>query len=242
MRRFFPFAGAAVACACGMFASAASAATVELGATRSPLVAPSCPSTISQANCTIVLPQVTALETIRDGRDYPTTATANGYIVAFTVGLSSLSTSRKTALEDLRYLDRTYGGTTQARLTVLAPVKGKGIKYTWKLVAESPVYHLQPYLGQVVQFPLQTALPIAKGDTVALTVPTWAPVLSINEPMKSFAYRQSRQTGCGSAPATGAAQQTAGTQTQYKCDYPGTRVEYSATEITSPTPTPNYVR
>jgi hypothetical protein len=192
--------------------------------------------------CTIVLPEATALETIRDGVIYPTTAAASGEIVAFSLGLSELSSNHATAKQDLHYLDSTYGGTALAGIAILAPVRGKGIRYTWKLVAQSPLYHLQPYLGQVVQFPLKTALPIAKGDVVALTVPTWAPVLSIDQATKNFAYRQSRQTNCQSPATDKATQQTVGSQTQYKCDYPGTRVEYSATEITSPTPTPNYVR
>ncbi len=37
---------------------------------------------------------------------------------------------------------------------------------------------LEPYLGQTVQFPLATSLAVKKGDIVALTVPTWAPVLT----------------------------------------------------------------
>jgi hypothetical protein len=95
------------------------------------------------------------------------------------------------------------------------------------------VFKVQPYLGQVVQFPLTTTLAVLPGDVVALTTPTWAPVLSIDLPSSKFAYRQSRGTSCNSPPATNAAQST-GQTTAYTCDYPGTRVEYSATEITNP--------
>jgi hypothetical protein len=100
---------------------------------------------------------------------------------------------------------------------------------------------LQPYLGQVVQFPLTTPLPVKPGDVVALSVPTWAPVLTFNLPPKKFAYRQSRSANCKNPAATEQAQLTIGSTASYGCNYPGTRVEYTATEITDPAPTKNFV-
>ena len=58
--------------------------------------------------------------------------------------------------------------------------------------------HLQPYLGYVVQFPLATPIPVVPGEVVALTVPTWAPVLTYNLSTK-IAYRQSRTANCAHA-------------------------------------------
>jgi hypothetical protein len=250
MRRIFLALTAAIA-AVPLLAGSAAAATIELGQTDSPLVAPSCPKGVAPVNCTIILTEVTALETIRDGVTYPTTVKKAGSIVAFTLGLSRLSSNRATALSDIKYLDKAYGGTTRAGITVLSPVlvktkKGrrtvtKQKQFTWRVKAQSPIFHLQPYLGQVVQFPLQSSLPVAPGDVVALTVPTWAPVLSIQQTMDKFAYRQSRSTGCTSPPSSSAAQTAVGVHTTYGCNYPGTRVEYSATEVTTPTPTKNYV-
>ncbi len=101
--------------------------------------------------------------------------------------------------------------------------------------------HVQPFLGQVVQFPLATSIPIRRGDTIGLTTPTWAPVLSIMLPTKKFAYRQSRKTGCNNPPGISQAQLTIGQTAPYGCDYPGTRVEYTATEITNPVPPANFV-
>jgi hypothetical protein len=96
---------------------------------------------------------------------------------------------------------------------------------------------VQPYLGQVVQFPLTTSLPVTRGETIALTTPTWAPVLSIDLSTTHFAYRQSRSRNCNNPPSTSQAQTQVGQNARYVCDYPGTRVEYSATEITNPVPT-----
>jgi hypothetical protein len=214
----------------------ASASAVELGSTSTALVAPTCPKGVAPANCTIILTRATALETVRDGVNYPTTVKTAGRIVAFTVGLSRLDSNAATAKTDIHFLDSSYGGTTRVAIAVLRPV-GARLLRRWQLVAQSPVYHVQPYLGQVVRFPLATSLAVAPGDTVALTTPTWAPVLSIDLSTKKFAYRQSRATGCNAPPSTNQAQQTVGQSTRYVCDYPGTRVEYSATELTTAYPT-----
>jgi hypothetical protein len=223
---------AAVAAGAVLVPAAASAAIVELGATTTPLVAPTCPVGVSQTNCTIILTRSTALETLRDGSAYPGTVKQAGRIVAFTVGLSRLSSDPKTAHNDIHDLDVAFGGTTRVAITVLRPSGNKKLR-RWKVVQESPVFRVQPYLGQVVQFALTNSLPVLPGDVVALTTPTWAPVLSINLNTKKFAYRQSRSTGCGSPPTSNVAQ-SVGQTAAYGCNFAGTRVEYSATEITNP--------
>lgn len=214
--------------------------TIELGATHSALAPPVCPKGVSAANCTIVLTQSTALESLRDGISYPTTVTQPGLIVAWTVGLSRLSTSSSATHTAIHYLDTTYGGTTQAGISVLAPVGATSLRQ-WRVVGSSPIIHLQPYLGYVVQFPLTTPLAVVAGDVVALTVRTWAPVLSFDLTPSKFAYRQSRSTNCANPAATSQAQLTIGQTAKYACDYPGTRVEYAATEITTPSPPKNQV-
>jgi hypothetical protein len=227
---------------CGLLPAAADATITELGATTSPLIAPACPKGVAPSQCTIILTRATALETIRDNIAYPSKVKKAGRIVAFTVGLSALSTSASTALSDTKFLDKTYGGDAQIALTVLKPV-GKKTAWTWSVIAQSPMVDVQPYLGQVVQFPLTTSIPVVRGETIALTTPTWAPVLTIDLSTNHFAYRQSRGgsyprasvgTLCGLPPSTSQAQTSVGESTAYVCDYPGTRVEYSATEVTNP--------
>ena len=230
-------AGLTAVAAIGTAASPAAARVIELGATSSaPVIAPTCPVGVSAANCTIILTQVTALETIRANVAYPTTVRRSGYLVAFTLGLSRLNTSRSKALQAIKFLNATYGGAAEAAITVLKPIGRKRLRQ-WQVVAESPAYHLSQYFGEVVQFPLAIPLKVVPGETIALTVPTWAPVLSFNLPLKSFAYRQSRSTGC-SAPASSSEAQTVvgAPSVAYNCNYAGTRVEYTATEVTNPLP------
>ncbi len=240
MKRSLALGAVLTAGAVAVPAGAASAAIIELGATKTPLAAPACPPNVAPAQCTIILTRVTALETLRDGVAYPTTVKHAGRIVAFTVGLSSLSNSRATRLSDIKFLDHQYGGTTRVAVTVMKPSGAKRLRQ-WKVVAESPIFHVQPYLGEVVQLPLPTTLPVARGDVVALTTPTWAPVLSIDLTTSKFAYRQSRATNCSATPIISGAQLTVGASARYGCDYPGTRVEYSATEVTMPAYPKNYV-
>jgi hypothetical protein len=230
---------------------AASASVIELGATKSPLVPPSCPPTVDSSHCTIVLTRATGLETIRDGIAYPTTVKRPGVLVAFTLGLSRLSSNAAKARAAISYLDSTRGGTTQAAITVLKPVGNKKFR-RWQVTAESPLFHLQPYLGTVVQFPLAAPLVIGEpplaaplrvdpGDVIALTVPTWAPVLTFGLNTKQFAYRQSRRANCPVPAATEQAQELIGANTRYLCNYAGTRVEYTATEVTTPVAPKNQI-
>jgi hypothetical protein len=234
MKRFLlAIAGATALCVA--LPASAGAEAIELGVSTTPLVAPTCPKGVSAAQCTIILTRATALETIRDNVAYPSTVKHAGRVVAFTVGLSSLSTNATTAQNDVKFLDGKYGGDAQVQITVLKRV-GKKTQWTWQVVESSPLVDVQPYLGQLAEFPLTTSLPVVRGETIALTTPTWAPVLSIDLSTSHFAYRQSRNSNCNNPPANSAAQVTVGHSTKYGCDYPGTRVEYSATEITNPVP------
>jgi hypothetical protein len=236
MMKRIPLAIAALLTALALVSpAAASAEMVELGKTTTPIVAPSCPTGVSPAQCFIILTRTTAVQTVSDGVLNPTKVKKAGWIVAFTVGLSKLSTNPKTESSYLHTLDSAYGGTPQLALTVLKP--GLNNKYT--VAAQSGMYHLIPFLGQVLQEPLSlpptfstfTSLPVQPGEVVGLTVPTWAPVLSYNLTPTKFAYRQSRMANCKNAAGTQTAQTTIGASTRYLCNYTGTRVEYTATEV-----------
>lgn len=221
---------------CGLLPAAADATITELGATTSPLIAPACPKGVAPSSCTIILTRATALETIRDNIAYPSKVKQAGRIVAFSVGLSALSSDAPTALSDTKFLDKTYGGDPRVAITVLKPV-GKKSSWMWSVVAQTPLVDVQPYLGQVVQVPLTNTIPVVRGEAIALTTPTWAPVLTIDLSTNHFAYRQSRGRSCNTPPSTSQAQVSIGQSTAYSCDYPGTRVEYSATEVTNPVAT-----
>jgi hypothetical protein len=238
MRMMKPFSlvtAGLIATALALAPASASASIVELGQTATPIAPPVCPKGVSLSNCFIILTRTTAIQTTSDGVRYPTTVKKNGWIVAFTVGLSKLSSSSKTERSVLHTLDQGFGGTPQLALTVLKP----GAKNKYTVAASSQTFHVIPFLGQVLQEPLAlppsftgfTALPVKAGEVIGLTIPTWAPVLSYNLSTTKFTYRQSRTGNCAHAAASETAQLTTGQNTRYLCEYSGTRVEYSVTEV-----------
>ncbi len=233
-RTFFRAALAAATLGAVIFPALALAQVVELGdQTPTKLVAPTCPSSVKPAQCTIILTRDTALATIRDGVSYPTLVHRAGRLVAFSVGLSNLSTNTSTRKKDINYLNQTYGGDAQVELTVLKRVGRKGQR--WKVVANSGIWHVVQYLGSVAQIPLLNSIEVVPGETIALTTPTWAPVLSIDQTAGKFAYRQARgsKPNC-TGPSSSNQAQKVGQTSNYPCKYAGTRIEYAATEITYP--------
>jgi hypothetical protein len=189
---------------------------------------------VSSSNCTIILTRVTALETVRDGVSYPTRVRRAGRITSFSVGLSQLSSNKATQNSYIQFLNGTYGGPARVGITILRQGPWKRGQWRWTAVANSPMYLVQPYLGSVVQIPLTNTLEVKPGEAIALTTPTWVPVLSINVDSKRFAYRQSRLYNCANPPSSSQAQLKAGKVTNYGCNYPGTRLEYSASETLYP--------
>jgi hypothetical protein len=216
---------------------AAIAADVPVGVTASPLVAPTCPANAQGSACEIVLTQVTAYETLRDGVANPDMVKQSGVIVSFDLGLAGTSLITPAVLASL---DKTYGGPPEVQLTVLRPV-GTPTAPAFRVAAQSSVFQLRPELGTVADFPLIEPLPVVRGEMLAVTVPTWAPVLSFELSTTQFAYAQSRsqviKAGVSSCDTTGGAnlaQVAVGSLSSYGCSYPGTRIEYSALEITTP--------
>jgi hypothetical protein len=238
-RTSFLAAAAAVTCLAAALPASAAAQVLELGdQTATPLEAPTCPAGVTPAQCTIVLTRVTALAMYTDGTYEPTLVKKAGRIVALSVGLSSLSSNTSTRKKDISYLNASYGGDAQVQMTILKQVrhkhnKKKHRKHEFKAVAESPVFHVVQYLGSVAQIPLPKSIAVKPGELVALSTPTWAPVLSIDL-SGQFHYRQSRNHHCTNPPTVQKAQSTVGADTTYDCTYGGTRPEYAATEVTNP--------
>lgn len=240
MRRFLLLAGS-VCVLLGLGAGTTEAAkttalggqlgsTVQLGGTAVPVKSPVCPKGTAPQNCTFVMTRVTALQTVTNGASYPTAVKQPGQIVAFTVGLAQLSSNLSTARSFTNQLNSKYGGASEVQLTVLNP--GRNNQFT--VAAQGPAEQLQPYLGYVVQFPLASPIPVRAGQVVALTVPTWAPVLSYNLASKYYSYRQSRSSNCKTVGTQQNALTSVGQMKPFLCSYPGTRAEYSATEVTTP--------
>ncbi len=212
-----PLGVALAVCLLGAAASTASAKTYELGATDDASTV-SCPD-----NCFVVT-RTTAMQVRTGALRYPTTAPRSGRIVAFTLQLGSLSDRQ------IHFFNSTYGGTSRIQLAVLRPQARPARSY--EVVATTGIFKIQPFFGTTVQFPLKTTLEARKGDLVALSVPTWAPVLAVNLPQEN-GWRASRADNCTDL-LTQTAQLTVSSSTQYKCLYQTARVTYTATLVSTP--------
>jgi hypothetical protein len=153
------------------------------------------------------------------------TVPANGRIVAWSIALGNPN-AKQTA-----YFDKGYGEASAA-ITVLR----QGKRLYSRVLGQSPVVKLQPYFGQTVQFPLDTAISVKKGWVIALTVPTWAPALTQLMDDGS-SWRASRAKGSCDDTDTQTAQTKQRALKQYRCLYKA-RLTYGATLITSPAPNP----
>jgi hypothetical protein len=153
------------------------------------------------------------------------TVPANGRIVAWEIALGNPNAKQTAFFND-------GFGEASAGITVLRP----GKRLFSRVLASSPVQPLAPYFGQTVQFPLDTAIKVKKGQVIALTVPTWAPALSqlLND---QSSWRASRPKGACDDTDTQTAQTKLRALTQYRCLYRA-RITYTATLITSPVPNP----
>jgi hypothetical protein len=207
--------------------AAASAQTIQIGTSKSKLAVPPCTGA-----CTIVLTEDTALQSKSYSVLNPMTIVSAGRITSFGVGVSGLSSKASTRRQQIAVGDSTYGGPPSVRLTVLAPV-GNPAAHNWRVVEQSPAMAIVTHLGTIARFTLATPLPVTHGEALALTVPTWAPVLMAypSTQVSQFGYQQDRFSGCtGISTSPLNVQSLIGEFANYGCSYVGTRVEYAAAE------------
>jgi hypothetical protein len=202
--------------------AAAPATLTEVGvipATTPPTV-PSCPG----SPC-LAVSRTTGFQVKVATADNLLSAPHNATLVAWTVTLGKPSASQ------VKFFDANEGGESEAGIAVLQPVPKPNL--TYKLVAQSPLVKLAPYFGKTAQFPLETTIPVKKGDVIALTVPSWAPALALGFG-DDTSWRASRQKGGCTNTGTQTADTAIGGSVQYYCLYQTARLTYSYTLISTP--------
>jgi hypothetical protein len=179
---------------------------------------------------------VTGFQSIADGVARPFEAPFEGKIVAWSITLAKPSTKEtKTTTDEVSFFNDFLGSPAEARIGVLRPVEGsKPPKYT--LVRQSPLEVLNPYFGSTPVFALDHPLSVLKGQVVALTVPTWAPMFAFNVSAENT-WRGSRLSEhCSSKEdiQNGHPQQGVGKIKTYGCYYSNARLLYTATLVKKP--------
>jgi hypothetical protein len=191
----------------------------SLPATTPPTV-PSCP-----ASPCLAVSRTTGFQVKVGAAHNPLSAPRSGTIVAWTIMLGKPNATQ------IKFFNTNEGGISEAGIAILRPQPKPNL--TYKLVAQSPLVKLQPYFGKTAQFPLETTIPVKKGDVVALTVPSWAPALALGF-AGDTSWRASRpRKGCTSTSSQ-TADTAVGSPVQYYCLYQTARLTYSATLISTP--------
>lgn len=147
----------------------------------------------------------------------------DGRIVAWTIRLS------QPGKKQIDFFDKNLGGESSAQLTVIRP----GRKLYSRVLAQGDAVKLEPYFGQTVQFALEKSIPVKKGNIIALSVPTWAPALAINQ-AGTVSWRASRNKGNCNDFSKPTAQVGVNNVTRFFCLYRTARLDYTATVVPSP--------
>jgi hypothetical protein len=202
--------------------AAAPATLTEVGVipATTPATVPSCPTTPCLA-----VSRTTGFQVKVGAAHNPLSAPRSGTVVAWTIALGKPNAAQ------VKFFDTNEGGPSEAGIAILRPQPKPNL--TYKLVAQSPLVKLQAYFGKTAQFPLETTIPVKKGDVVALTVPSWAPALALGF-AGDTSWRASRpRKGCTSTSSQ-TTDTTIGAPVQYYCLYQTARLTYSATLISTP--------
>jgi len=179
---------------------------------------------------------VTGFQAMADGTEDPYEAPFDGKLVAWSITLAKPSRQEtKTTTDELGFFNDFLGAPSRARVGVLRQ-EGETDPPRYKLIRQSPLKTLNPYFGSTPIFALDHPMWVLKGDVVALTVPTWAPMFAFNVPADNT-WRGSRQPEkCSSREdiQTGHPQQGVQKTKVYGCSYSNARLLYQAWLVKRP--------
>lgn len=213
-------AGVATAGVLALPAMAATPSTISEVGDAGGDVVPSCPAPPCKA-----IPRTTGYQVKVGDAKGVDVVQADGRIVAWTITLS------KPGPKQTAFFNQNLGGEAQAQLTILRP----GNKLYARVIAQGEAVKLTPYFGQKTTFALQKSIPVKKGNIIGITVPTWAPALSLGQP-GTTSWRASRGKGECNNFDTQSAQTSTNNVTRFYCLYRTARLAYSATVVADPKP------
>lgn len=207
---------ALIVLASGAGAASTTRTTVVLGETAT-TPDPSCPELPCQA-----VGSVTGFQLNNGQAKLPFSVPKNGKITAWTLTLAQPTNKQRS------FFNGFFGTPPEARLSILRRIPGTNPP-RYNLLSQGSIRVLSPYLGQTVKF--GASLKVAKGDIVALTVPTWAPAFAQGLTADNT-WRASRAPGkCTNSTDVrqGQPQTEIGKRATYGCRYSTARLLYTAT-------------
>jgi hypothetical protein len=187
------------------------------------------------------LASVTGIQSSINGVTTPFRVPFNGQITKWKIALGKPTRSQR------MFFEKNFGDRPEAGISVLKKVKVDG-QTRYLLRRRSPIVGLNRSLGTVTSFALDKPLKVAKGNYVALTVPTWAPALwtpkacdinpddnrmynavACDNIRDGFSWRASRDRDkCAPSQLkrTSRPQQKIGSKRQYGCRFDGSQLLY----------------
>ncbi len=201
-----------------------------LGKTRH-TPAPSCPKACQGVG------RVTGFMRVADGTKFPFRARKNGKLVAFALDLSRPTKNQRNFFGTI-FKGKKFGNAPSARVAVIEQNKKR--HRTYKLLRQSPALDLTGALGRKEVFTLDKPLRIRKGQTVAITYPSWASNFAhknlsaddnqwrASRSKKKCAPPSSDQSAIRHWARDSKSQQKVGSNRTYGCDYTGGRLLYWA--------------
>lgn len=162
-------------------------------------------------------------------RKFPTrNRRRNGWLVGFSLTLGDPDASQK------RFFNRLWGKPATARISILDadPVKGdrKNRRQRYRLHNQSKPIDLRPFFGKKAWFTLPRRMHVRRGQVIALTLPTWAPVLATDLSGQER-WRSSRHRDHCEDPTRPSARQRVGKLRQYRCLHTTARLLFTALVI-----------
>jgi hypothetical protein len=217
-RRFLLVSACAVALA---LPQGASARVVELGAVARPAM-PSCPADPCEAAV-----RVTGLQgRAGGGPKNPYYIRREGTLVAFTVTLSQPNA------EQIDFFNDNFGSPAEVQLSVLRKGQTPRTRLEYRLISQSEAFAVDEYFGSSPTFVLEPALRVRRGNWVAITVDTWAPMFA-NNLTRSDWWRSSRAKRSCDPPRSlnQFAMEDLREISVFGCTYHGARLLYTVTYI-----------
>ena len=149
----------------------------------------------------------------------------NGWLVAFSLTLGDPNADQR------QFFNRLWGKPAQARISILDPKPREGDRKNrrqrYRLHNQSPVFDVTPWFGKKAWFTLRKRMHVSKGQVIALTLPTWAPVLATDLSRKEK-WRSSRHRDHCDELERNSARQKIGKVREYRCRHSTARLLFTA--------------
>jgi hypothetical protein len=205
---------------------AASARIVELGGTADAATL-NCPGT-TENPCVAAVRMTGFQGRASGGPKNPYYIRRDGHLVAVTLQLA------KPTPEEVEFFNSNFGTPSTARVSVLRRGKTRKQRLDHRLITQSDRFRLDPYFGSKPTFVFDEPIPVKEGNWIAITVPTWAPLLATNLARTNW-WRSSRPRGSCEPPRSlrQFAMEDLREVNRFGCTYSGARLLYSVTYVPS---------